>query len=341
MITDIEIQQICENYDIKCTNIGDIIDTSKSENDRRYIYEINYKYFLKITNFRGINQSNLEEILQLIERYNSIGVYCPSIIRSLDDKLSITFEKNDVNYICYIEEKAIFSTCENNMSDDIDFRKEVLEHLGILATKYTNINLVTTKSMWSIIELNAYDSEVDEKQENLNDLVECLNLKGFDELSDNLKQSNDFSRTKINEYLNRLPRCTYQGDLNYSNLLVSEDMDFKGLIDFNMYGTEVNINCFLNESMYYITMEDFIELSGRDIYFKIIRFQQEMISTITMNYRFSLDELEVIDDYRRIIFLSFYPNVSLMIHLLRKGEYKEKVISLLDLIVNGAKVDYY
>lgn len=26
---------------------------------------------------------------------------------------------------------------------------------------------------------------------------------------------------------------------------------FKGIIDFNMFGTEVNINCFLNESMYY------------------------------------------------------------------------------------------
>ena len=39
----------------------------------------------------------------------------------------------------------------------------------------------------------------------------------------------------------------YQGDLNNSNILI-KDNHFYGLIDFNLSGTEVNINCFLAET---------------------------------------------------------------------------------------------
>ena len=65
------------------------------------------------------------------------------------------------------------------------------------------------------------------------------------------------ARSKIKDHISILPKCVYQGDLNSSNILLDDNNKFCGLIDFNMYGTEVNINCFLNESMYYLNERRF------------------------------------------------------------------------------------
>ena len=43
-----------------------------------------------------------------------------------------------------------------------------------------------------------------------------------------------------------LPRCVFQGDENFSNVLVDAEHHLAGLIDFNLAGTEVVVNQFAN-----------------------------------------------------------------------------------------------
>ena len=52
-----EIYSICSQYDIDCIDIGDLIDTTKNDDDRRFNYKINNQYFLKINNEKAIHNT--------------------------------------------------------------------------------------------------------------------------------------------------------------------------------------------------------------------------------------------------------------------------------------------
>lgn len=205
----------------------------------------------------------------------------------------------------------------------------MLGHLGKFASEYVNVDLMETKSMWSLIELSPYDNGIDEKQDNFNELISCLKAVNQINLVEELNELNRSSRNKIKEYMERLPRCVFQGDLNDSNILVDKYGKFQGLIDFNMCGTEININCFLNESMYYITQDDFEKLTGLEILNKVIRVQEDLLTVITSQYRFNQDEQEAKYYYNNIIYTSFWPNVALMIQLINENRHVDKVIEFL------------
>ncbi len=330
MFSNEEIVRICAHFKIECDLIGELIDTSKCSDDRRFNYQINDKYFLKISNAKVIDEKFLNDIQQLTQNYESIGVYCPKLYETIDGGLTLNIEKNGSKYICYVEEKSKYIFSENQESVDYEFKRHMLNHLGKLANRYSNINLSAIRSMWSIIELPPFNNHIDEKQENFDKLISCLHENELVTLAKKMSFRNKKSREKIKSYMTHLPRCVYQGDLNNSNILVDENGDFKGVIDFNMFGTEVNINCFLNESMYFLTEDDFEKLEHKEILSKIIRIQNELLASITLHYKLNDDELDIMKDYNKIIYTSFWPNTLLMIDLITRDEHKEKVIGLLE-----------
>jgi len=332
MFSKDELSNICRNFNIQCFGIGDLIDTSHGDNDRRYNYKINNQYFLKINSATAVNEKFLSDIEELAKRYRYIGVYCPVLYRTKEGNLCYRFEKDGIEYTCYVEELSPYPLYKNQDTEDYDFKNTVLEHLGKLASKYTNKGLVETRSMWSLIELGPFDKDVDEKQENMDALIKCLMDNGYEEIANKLLELNSKARDRIKNSLSKLPQCVYQGDLNGSNILVDVDNKFKGIIDFNMFGTEVNINCFLNEAMYFLEEQDFEKMSAEDIFSKMRNIQNSLLSSITANYNFNENELEVLDDYKRIIFASFYPNVMLWISLIKKHKWESKVIELLKII---------
>ncbi|MDU4327073.1 MAG: phosphotransferase [Clostridium celatum] len=280
MFSNNDIRNICNSYGVDFKQISNVIDTSHDEDDKRYNYIIDNKYVLKITNFVAITERFLEDISRLIERYISIGVYCPNIIRNKMGTLTYEFIKEGKKYTCYMEEYALYNFYKEGELIDYDFKKTVIKHIGELARNFTNVDLSNNRSMWSLIELGPFDIDIDEKQENLDNLIKKLKEKGYNKLASKLVDENIKARNKIELSLNELPRCVYQGDLNYSNILVDDNDNFVGIIDFNMFGTEVNINCFLNETMYYLTIEDFETLTAKEIYSKMKIIQDDMMQYI-------------------------------------------------------------
>lgn len=329
-----EIEAICKAFSIPCHQIGDVIDTSKGEDDKRYNYNMDNKYFLKINSSKVITENFLQEILRLTLKYRAIGVYCPTLIKNNKGNLAYYYEKEGIQFTCYVEECApyrVYPSQEDRV--DYAFKKTVVGHLGVLAQKFSNKDLCATRSMWSLIELGPFDTDRDEKQENLDTLIHTLKEHQYDELAERLIGANQYGREKIENYLQQLPRCVYQGDLNESNLLIDEQGAFKGIIDFNMFGTEVNINCFLNETMYYIEKLDFEILTAVEIFDKMNKVQEIMVSAILESYKLNSLEVEVWDYYKKIIYMSFYPNVMLWNALITKGQYVDKVIELIDIIL--------
>lgn len=334
MVNEKDVLEICKLFNVLDGKITSFIDSSKNEEDQRYNYIIDDKYVLKMNTNGTITEKFLDEVNSLQEKYRSIDVYCPKLYKSNEGVYLISYSKNNEDYQCYMEEFAPYKTARS-VVETYEGKLDMLGHVGKLASKYTNFDLVDTRSMWSIIDLAPLDDEIDEKQDNLNGLIELLQEKSFDELANQLVIANKEARETIQIYFDELPRCVYQGDLNPSNVLVDDDGKFVGIIDFNLFGTEVNINCFLNECMYYLEETDFETLSALEIFTKMNDIQEKLLSKIWKYYVLNDVEKKCFDAYKKLIDISFYPNVELMKYYLEEGKEVNKVLELITLLIGN------
>ncbi|MBQ1643935.1 MAG: hypothetical protein II103_05335, partial [Treponema sp.] len=71
----------------------------------------------------------------------------------------------------------------------------------------------------------------------------------------------------------------FQGDLNLSNVLVDHG-HFAGLIDFNLSGTDVNINVFVNETNWFPEEADFDQMTVFEMMEAIEQRQAELLTVI-------------------------------------------------------------
>lgn len=329
-----EIIKLAKLYGINNIEILECIDSSRGSEDIRLNHIVmdkitGKKYLIKMNNSNVITEEFMNNISLVSSRYREIGVWTPAIKKSVNNRYVEALSYESVGYKCYIEEYAMYSPVENY---DEDFALEVYEHLGRMAAEYSDVDLMEQPSMWTIIQLHPLDVDIDEKQDNLNNLCSSLKEKGYEALANKLQLENVSCRQKIEKVFDKLPRCVYQGDLNPGNLLKTTDGHFAGLIDFNMAGTEVNINCFLNETMYQLEDTDFEELSATEIYEKMTVVQERRLKVIWENYRLNDVERECIDAYRKIIYMALYPNVMCMKYFLDKGMYVAKIVELLERI---------
>ena len=330
MLEITEIQDILSHFGISVQEINETIDTSHGDKDKRLNYIFDKKYVLKINSSVSMWEDRLQEIHRLITRYRSIGVYCPDLIPTLSGKLSHTVFKNNREYTCFVEEYALYPIIGWGVEHD---RKEVIEHLGILASKYSGIDLSETKSMWSIIDLAPLDVDIDEKQENTNTLADSLRNHGYESLAGRILEYNTMLRKKIKEVFEELPRCVYQGDLNSTNELFNEGR-FVGLIDFNMAGTDVNVNVFVNETNWFPENEDFDKLTVEEILVKQDTEQEESLKVILKHYKLNDIEKYAIRYYARITNLFQYPNVCLMVDWLDDETKRSKCAKLIEAMVD-------
>lgn len=320
-----EIREIMLQFGLSVQYITDFHDTSHSEEDKRLNYILDDKYVLKVNSTAAMWEERLQEIRRLIVRYRSIGVYCPDLIPALNGRLSCILQKEGREYTCFVEEYAVYPVLAWGEEHD---RKEVIEHLGVLAANYTDVDLSETKSMWSIIDLAPLDVDIDEKQENTNALVEVLQKGGYAALAKQVDDLNIFLREKIKAVFAELPRCVYQGDLNTTNELHKEG-HFAGLIDFNMAGTDVNINVFLNETNWFPEEAEFDKLSVQELLEKQDVKQEELLSVILRHYRLNDIEKQVCPYYKRIVDLFQYPNVCSLVEWLQSDLRKDKCAELI------------
>jgi hypothetical protein len=324
-----EIQKIMSHFGRSVQKMTNFYDTSRNDDDQRLNYILDDQYVLKINSTATMWETRLQEIHRLISRYRSIGVYCPALIPALDGTLSYAWQNDGKEYTCFVEEYAIYPVIGWEMKHE---RKEVIEHLGILASKYTGVDLSETKSMWSIIDLAPLDVDIDEKQENTNALTDALRKNGYEDLSAQVEALNTMLRSKIMTVFDKLPRCVYQGDLNSTNEL-HKDGHFVGLIDFNMAGTDVNINVFLNETNWFPEEAEFDSLTVSEIIEKQDKEQAENLDIILRHYTLNDIEKYTFPYYKRIIDMFQYPNVCLMVEWLGNDARKEKCTELIKALI--------
>lgn len=340
-----EILDIIRGYGIDGFSEKNEIDSTHGDDFRLNII-IDKKYVLRINN-AVMTEERLDSIDRLAERYRSIGVLTPRLLKNKSGNYLTTH----ADHVCYVSEYMDFALLAENeeetdeepndetnkeTNEEINealndenveetIRKEVLQSIGRFSKLFSNVDLSEVMSMWSIIDLAPLDVDIDEKQENLNLLIKYLNENGELELAQEIEQFNDTVRERIKSVYKELPRCVIQGDLNPANILI-KDGHFIGLVDFNLAGTEVNVNHFCCETNEEIHEEDFAEKEADVIYEEWIKEQQTMLDVILSEYPLNDMEKTAINDYRRICRISMFPNVMSFIEYLKRDKEKMKTI---------------
>ncbi len=321
-----EIRDILREYGICAFSEWSGIDSTNG-GDYRLNIVVDKKYVLRI-NSMVMTEERLASIDRLSERYRSIGVLAPHLFKNRAGKYLTAYGGR----VCYVSE---YLDCPlwaevGEETDPESIRKEVLQMVGRFSRKFSDTDLSDVMSMWSVIDLAPLDTAVDEKQENLDLLTEKLTELGEAELAHEIRAFNDRVRERIKAVYKSLPRCVIQGDLNPSNILVKNGR-FIGLIDFNMAGTEVNVNHFCCETNGEIPEDAFSTKHADEIYENWVREQREMLDVILSEYQLNDLEKQAIGDYRRICRISMYPNVMSFIEYLKRD--KEKMMKILKKIL--------
>jgi Ser/Thr protein kinase RdoA (MazF antagonist) len=304
-----EILHVLYEYNILPIGVLREIDSSIGA-DYRLNVIIDNKWVLRISDDK-MDEARLQSIDRLCERYRSIGVLTPKLFSNKNGM----YLTRCGEYHCYLSEYLDYQTLDRCDTNYIEISNEVLMSIGTLSSRFSGIDLTPTNSMWSLIDLAPLDIDIDEKQENLNMLVNKLIEIHEEELALKLVKLNEINRDEIKKVYKTLPRCVIQGDLNDSNILVERGR-FIGLIDFNMSGTEVNINHFCCEANVGIDEQSFERNSAGKIYAEMVNSSEKNLRTILSQYKLNEAEETSIPYYRKIVLLSQYSNVKSYIHYL-------------------------
>lgn len=306
---------------LKCYNITDIKKIEIINSSKEGIFKLNIlidkKYVLRI-NEKHMDEERLSEIDNIAKRYQTLGILTPRLLKNQMGKYSYPLFDNK---IAFVSEYLDYDTCEK-MSYDFYYHNiypEVLNLIANFSKRYSNIDLSKNYSMWSIEKLTSFDNQIDEKQENLNLLIEYLDKIQEFEIVKKLKKINYNNRNIIKGLFEILPKTVIQGDLNPSNILVFENR-FIGLIDFDMSGTEVNVNNFVSETNGFPNFEEVNEENYIIFINNWFKKQKEDLKSILEIYSLNKDEEKAIIAYRNIGIISQFSNVIGYLNILKKDQ---------------------
>lgn len=330
--------ELLRQFDIHSADTMEFVDSSHGEDDVRHNYIIDKKYVLRINSAKVMTEKRLTELNTLIERYRSFGMKAPLFLKAENGSFVVEWDGKN----CYLSEYLDFP-----LAEEVKFRcreelmRQRLVFISRFAQTFKNVDLTETVSMFSIFDLAPYDKlsglDIDEKQENLNQLVADLTQAGFAELAQKVNDTNEELRRQLKPVYKDLPRCVFQGDENFSNLCVDENDQIVGLFDFNMSGTEVIANYLANNAfMGHFCYEDEIldKHTAKEVLQMLLDAFHRSTALICEHYCFTEQEFSAYLLYGKIAMISAYWNTSTFGEYLQQEKYKAKIAEIIDLILD-------
>lgn len=328
-----QINTFLASYEIPAIKGFELIDSSHGEEDVRHNYILDRRYVLRVNSAPVFTEQRLSELNRLIDRYRDFGLKSPLF---LSDKNGKYLQEIDGCY-AYLSEYL-----DLPLADDREEKRKLIgERLSFVARfaqRYRGVDLVDTRSMYSLFELSPYDelTGVNEKQDNLNELSAALRKWGYDGLADRLNQRNEELRSQLRSIYRELPRCVFQGDENFSNLCLDEAGHIAGIFDFNMSGTEVIANYLANlafQARINFLDNCFDENSPEQVFAEIADVFRDSTAQIQQHYAFSEPEKQAYFRYAELVLLSGNAIVSALTQHLECEKTREKAAALLQKIM--------
>ncbi len=307
-----------------------LIDTSHDKSDIRLNYIIDNKWVLRFCNPESITEERLEELHRLIKRYRAIDILCPQF---LTDPMGVFLHKWR-NLVCYLSEYIDMPLAsEVDLANEEKLLSQIHRSVAYFAQTYKNVDLSDTMGMYSLFQLSPFDipGGIDEKEENFNQLMNLLIEENENLLAQSLTNRYSKIRKELEAIYLKLPRCVFQGDENFSNILIDEKQHFRGFIDFNLAGTEVIVNQLANlVSFDYVENEKDKIGSKFRLDYAVDRFNKQT-SEILHVYHATEEEIRAMRLYAWIVMIAQWPILCYFRYCL-KSPLRDEFIGLLWLI---------
>lgn len=320
-------------FGIKDANTIKLIDSTRDALDVRLNYIIDKKWVLRFCNALDMTEKRMGDLNRLIGRYRAMGFKCPAFIADDNGKYLHPWK----HFLCYLSEYVDLPLAGDiELNDEDQLSCQVSESVALFAETYRDVDLSETMGMYSLFELSPFDipSGMDEKQDNFNELISLLRNEKEDDLASRLEIRHTDIRRKLKAVFRELPRCVFQGDENFSNVLIDDAQHFIGFIDFNLAGTEVIVNQLANLAGFdYDEKQTNPEGAKTRLEFAI-RYFRDHISRMLRVYHATEKEQEALTWYAWIVMVAQWPNFCFFKKAINDGVLKEEICELLSLIVD-------
>ena len=317
-------------YGIRDVHQIKLIDSTHDVSDIRLNYIIDKKWVLRFCGAGAMTEARLGDFHRLIDRYNALGILCPQFLKNGEGRFLHSWNKLQ----CYLSEYLDYSIAwDEKIADKDRLICEVQASLARFAQAYRNVDLSDTMGMYSLFELAPYDipNGIDEKEDNFNQLIALLRSINEDALADALTARHLDVRARLKAIYKDLPRCVFQGDENFSNVLIDEEQHFVGLIDFNLAGTEVIVNQMANVAGFDYDEERQDPVGAQNRLNFALNYFQSHIRKMLGIYRASDEEIVALRLYAWIVMVAQWPTSCFFQDAL-KGELKGEILELLSML---------
>ena len=277
-----------------CTVLREI-NSGYGETDRRHTYLLSFadgqRLAVKVCKNLFTTAERISGWKTLCKHHLDLGIYCPQIVDSLEGHSSETVFVEGERFVIYAEEIAKYPSMEDvsPRPDYESIRPGILKALGILASH--PVQLTPWPSVYCLYDTFDPDDETDENYEWARDF--CAKVrKEYPQHSAYVDKIWDVfleKREAFEPIYRRLPKASFQADLNASNLLVNENLEFAGLIDFNLCGTECVLYFFMLPDVcsYRLQRDDIEQLNNAEFRKKCDDFFYDNLRLISRYYSFT------------------------------------------------------
>ena len=132
-----------------------------------------------------------------------------------------------------------------------------------------------------------------------------------------------------------LPRCFFQGDENFSNVLLDGEQHFAGLIDFNLAGTEEIVNRLANLACFDFDEALLEQGKAAEAFELAVKGYRQNAELMLSVYNASELEREAMALYAWIVLVSSWQNFCFFKYVLNKTETQSAALKLMEIIADA------
>lgn len=330
-------------YDTDVFNVK-TLDLCRGDDDYRKVHIVDdghRKLVIKHLSNTFSDKHRIEGWFKLMESYRKSGLYCPAVVPNRNGELLHCDNIGGRDYYTYAEEYSVYETAahigKEKYTDAFGhktFTPDVMRSLGKIAA--ARLDILDWSSAYCLLAPFCPPDTTDEATECAIAFVEYIrsSMPAYLPLAETLLKLFYKRQEELKAVYPLLPSSCFQADLNDSNILLDSNMNFVGLIDFNLCGKEPILNYAVREALWTVSDnrlfgENNSRLCFYDEELDNLRIQLflENIAYVQETYSFSAFEKEVFPTLFR------YMNFFWWFHLdevKRIKEDKRKVAQLLD-----------
>ncbi|WP_165921290.1 hypothetical protein, partial [Paenibacillus albiflavus] len=239
----------------------------------------------------------------------------------------------------YIEEKTASTADSKEITANLkryfashSFRSQVYDSIGLIASTYKDQSLVNWPSPYVLYDKFSEDEYSDGNYEFAEKFYFTVKQQSGDhQLMETIWSLYLDKKSRFESKYRNLPKAVFQSDLNDSNLLLDDQLNLVGIIDFNLSGTETILNYIICECLYFLRVDDLDKLGDWAFMKQCDEHLAKAMSAVTKHYELSQQELDVINDLYNIVAPFRFPTMHLFIKDL-KANNGDKMDAMLEWI---------